>query len=144
MSISYLLLARLWQVQLCSSPCQLVLLLPQCAACIHSTVAGEQKTRSCGVGVADTLLAEGVVAAAQTLTVADFALLGSASLLTGACAALSRPGMVESMSDLIATLQTLWLLFPEMRRSTDSVSEQVRTHLLLASVQPECSCEEGQ
>jgi hypothetical protein len=143
MSISYLLLARLWQVQLCSSPCQLVLLLPQCAACIHSTVAREQKTGSCGVGVADTLLAEGIAAAAQTLTVADFALLGSASLLTGACAAigsaLSRPDMVESMSDLIATLQTLWLLFPEMRRSTDSVSEQVRFHLLHVSVQPECS-----
>jgi hypothetical protein len=60
------------------------------------------------------------MAAVQGLSVADFALLGSASLVTGAvaavAAALTRPDMVASMTDLIATLQTLWLLFPEVRR----------------------------
>lgn len=63
----------------------------------------------------------GLLVAIDTLGAADFALLGSASLVTGAVAAvgaaLSRPDMVQSLASLIATLQTLWLVFPQMRRN---------------------------
>lgn len=62
----------------------------------------------------------------QALSVIDFALLGSASLVTGAVAAIgaaiTRPEMVASMTDLIATLQTLWLLFPQTRRDGDQMA----------------------
>lgn len=80
-------------------------------------------------------MAGGLLAAVETLGAVDFALLGSASFVTGAVAAvgaaLSRPDMVESLASLIATLQTLWLVFPQIRRSDDDhpESKTVRCHL---------------
>ena len=80
-------------------------------------------------------MAGGLLAAVETLDAVDFALLGSASLVTGAVAAvgaaLSRPDMVESLASLIATLQTLWLVFPSIRRHPESspIVESVRSHL---------------
>lgn len=72
-------------------------------------------------GLTETLLmGEGILAAVDSLGALDFALLGSSSLVTGAVAAigaaLTRPDMVKSMANLIATLQTLWLVFPAVRR----------------------------
>lgn len=79
------------------------------------------------------IMGEGLAVAVGALTVSDFALLGSASIVTGAVAAigaaLTRPEMVESLCLLIATLQTLWCLFPQTRRQGASVTgEEVRCH----------------
>lgn len=63
---------------------------------------------------------ESVSATANALSVADFALLGSVTVVTGVCAAVgaavTRPRMIASLADLIATLQVLWVLFPTARR----------------------------
>lgn len=72
------------------------------------------------------IMGEGLAVAVGALTVSDFALLGSASIVTGAVAAigaaLTRPEMVQSLCLLIATLQTLWCLFPQTRRQTVSAT----------------------
>ena len=77
------------------------------------------------------IMGEGLAVAVGALTVSDFALLGSASVVTGAVAAigaaLTRPEMVQSLCLLIATLQTLWCVFPQTRRLGPSESgEEVR------------------
>lgn len=67
-------------------------------------------------------MGQGLSEAVNALAVTDLALLGSASVVTGAVAALgaalTRPHMVSMLADLIATLQTLWLLFPDTRRAS--------------------------
>ena len=82
-----------------------------------SVVAGLTSALAMGQGIAE---------AVGVLSVADAALLGSAALVTGAVAALgaalTRPGMVAALAALVATLQTIWLLFPAARRR-----EAVRT-----------------
>ena len=82
-------------------------------------------------------MAGGLLAAIETLSAVDFALLGSASLVTGAVAAvgaaLSRPDMVESLASLIATLQTLWLVFPHIRRNDQDPAAAAAVRLRTAS-----------
>jgi hypothetical protein len=77
----------------------------------------------------------GLLDAVNALSVGDVALLGSVSLVTGAIAAigaaLTRPHMVVMLADLIATLQTVWLLFPAARRQDAVV---VRCTLCLLSL----------
>eukprot|EP00892_Ulva_mutabilis_P008664 jgi/Ulvmu1/616/UM001_0624.1 len=77
------------------------------------------------------IMGEGLLAAVGALSVSDFALLGSASIVTGAVAAvgaaLTRPEMVQSLCLLIATLQTLWCVFPQTRRQDASASGEEMT-----------------
>lgn len=40
----------------------------------------------------------------------------SAGIVSAIGAALTRPALVRHMIDLIAMLQTLWVLFPQIRR----------------------------
>jgi hypothetical protein len=83
-----------------------------------------------------------ILDAVGTLSAADVALLGSVSVVTGAIAAigaaLSRPHMVAMIADLIATLQTVWLLFPGARR--DENAQGVRYFLLLCKNQVLFTC----
>jgi hypothetical protein len=80
----------------------------------------------------------GLSEAVNALAITDFALLGSVSVVTGAIAALgaalTRPHMVSMLADLIATLQTLWLLFPPTRRqaSTSEVGRYLCTDVPVA------------
>lgn len=88
------------------------------------------------------MMGEGLAVAVGALSFSDFALLGSASIVTGAVAAigaaLTRPEMVESLCLLTATLQTLWCVFPQTRRrDVSEPAKEVRSQPSLCLC---CSC----
>jgi len=91
---------------------------------------------ACG---SDTLWRAGATwtAALSALSLADAALLGSVALVTGVVAAIgaaiTRSQMVQALAVLVAFLQTLWLLFPPVRRS-DSEHVQARSALPVRAV----------
>jgi hypothetical protein len=88
---------------------------------LYQFVAGGTVVYSLTSSVA---MGEGLLEAVNALSVSDVALLGSASVVTGAVAALgaalTRPHMVSMLADLIATLQTIWAVFPNSRRPLSS------------------------
>jgi hypothetical protein len=73
---------------------------------------------------------DGLVTAMHAFAVMDPLVVGAVSLMAGAvsavAAALTRPLMVRSLGELIASVQTMWLAFPTMRRSARTANVRHR------------------
>jgi hypothetical protein len=90
------------------------------------------------LGLTSSLLAGDAFAAALSAFAAtDLVFVGAMSIISGAVsaitAAISRPHLAAAIGELVATLQTLWLFCPDLRRRPlDEVLLSRPYHLLLA------------
>jgi hypothetical protein len=98
------------------------------------------------LGLTSALVAgDSLATAMSAFAAADVAFVGAVSLIAGAVSAISaavaRPRLVKAVVELIATAQTLWLLFPSARRGEGAQvcflkSRRIFRHVCLTSASP--------